>query len=108
MTFDWTTLAAFGSIAVAIITVLGFWMNFSDRISEAKNEAKTAKETAKENSDRIATMNAAFALYREQVARDYISREMMQEFERRLTSAIDKLGERFDKFIEVSLHKTDR
>lgn len=102
---DWATLAAFATICVAGITVIGFWMRFSDRVTEAETRAQIAKDTAKDNSERIANLNAAFSLYREQVARDYISREMMQEFERRLTSAIDKLGERFDKFVEAALHK---
>jgi hypothetical protein len=107
MMFDFITLAAFGSMAISAIAIIGFWMNFSDRISDARNEARIAREVAKENSERISSMNASFALYREQVARDYISREMMQEFERRLTSAIDKLGERFDRYVESILHKND-
>lgn len=102
---DWTTLAAIATVSVAAITIVGFWMHFSDKVTNAAIAAASAKETAKENSERIATMNAAFALYREQVARDYISREMMQEFERRLTTAIDRLGERFDKFLEATFNK---
>lgn len=102
---DWATLAAIAGLVVSILTILGFWMHFSDKVTEAKRDAALARETAKENSERITTLNAAFGLYREQVARDYISREMMSEFERRLTGAIDKLGERFDKFIEAALHK---
>lgn len=102
---DWPTLAAIATVSVAVLTILGFWMHFSDRVTEARRDAKQAKEDTKENSEKISLMNAAFALYREQVARDYISREMMQEFERRLTTAIDRLGERFDKFLEAAFTK---
>lgn len=104
MMMDWMTLSAIAAFIVSILTILGFWMHFSDKVTEAKRDAFQARELAKDNSERIATLNAAFSLYREQVARDYISREMMQEFERRLTGAIDKLGDRFDKIIEAALH----
>jgi hypothetical protein len=42
-------------------------------------------------------------LYREQIARDYIHREVMREVEDRLTGAIDRLGERLDRFTAAAL-----
>ena len=106
---DWPQAAAIFTVIVAVLTVLGFWARFSDKITKATIAADHAENKAKEVSESLRMHIAAFALYREQVARDYISREMMQEFERRLTTAIDRLGERFDKFLEVAFHKnTDK
>jgi hypothetical protein len=35
-------------------------------------------------------------LYREKVASEYVNRDLLREFEERLTKAIDRLGERID------------
>ena len=49
--------------------------------------------------------SAAFPLYREQIAREYIHREVMREVEERLTAAIDRLGDRLDRALERSGHQ---
>lgn len=43
---------------------------------------------------------AAFHLYREQVARDYVHRETMKEVRHEMTEAINRLGDRFDRIID--------
>lgn len=56
------------------------------------------------HGDQLNLHVAAFHLYREQVAREYIHRETMKEVEDRLTGAINRLGDRFDKLIEAALN----
>lgn len=107
-------IVTWGAVAVAVgsmISILTFWTRYSDRVTKAEAKASAAQEIAQEAkkdaheaSEKIAIQSAAFGLYREQVARDYIHREVMREVEDRLTSAIDRLGARLDRFTEVVMH----
>lgn len=106
-------MADFLPIAVAIaslcgsaIAILTFWMKFSDRIvtagataNHAETLAKEAKDHAHETATTLAIQTAAFSLFREQVAKEYIHREVMREVETRLTDAINRLGDRLDKVL---------
>ena len=104
------------AIAVAIgsvISIVTFWTKYSDRITKADGAAKAASDLAQEAkkdahdaSEKLALLSAAFSLYREQVAREYIHREVMREVEDRLTQAIDRLGVRLDRFTEAAMHKS--
>lgn len=98
-----------GAIAVAIgsvISIITFWTRYSDRITKAHDIAEQAKKEAHDAAEKLAVLAASFSLYREQVAREYIHREVMREIEDRLTQAIDRLGARLDRFTEVAMHKT--
>lgn len=106
-TGGWVGLAS-GAI-VAGFTVLSFWLRFSDRITKAHARAdaamvvaEEARAEAKEGSEKTTLLSASFGIYREQVAREYIHREVMREVEERLTSAIDRLGDRLDRVLERS------
>lgn len=101
--------ATVGGFAIAFAT---FWIRFGARIARAEgvsDEALKACEQAKrdhqEISNTLAIQTAQFSLYREQIARDYIHREVMREVEDRLTAAIDRLGDRLDRVLERSDHK---
>ena len=109
---DWAAAGTLGGLCVAGITVLSFWMRFSERISKAEGAADTATRAAEaarvaahEANEKVAIQSAAFALYREQIAREYIHREVMREVEERLTAAIDRLGDRLDRALERSGHQ---
>lgn len=104
---DWPVLAAIGGLIVTGIAILTFWMRFSDRITIAEASAEVSKDIAQEAkkdahdaSEKIALLSASFSIYREQVAREYIHREVMREVEERLTQAIDRLGDRLDRVLE--------
>lgn len=110
-----TDVVTWGAIAVAVgsmISIITFWTRYSDRITKAEAAAKAAKDIAEEAkkdaheaSEKLAILAASFSLYREQVAKEYIHREVMREVEDRLTAAIDRLGSRFDRFTEAAMHK---
>lgn len=106
-------IVTWGAVAVAVgslISIITFWTRYSDRITKAEARAEAAddlaqeaKKDAHEASEKIALLSASFGMYREQIARDYIHREVMREVEDRLTSAINGLGERLDRFTAAAL-----
>ena len=98
---EWASiLGALAGATAAGITILTFWMTLSGRITKAETDAIDAKRSVAEANDKIALTSAAFALYREQVASQYIHREVMREVEDRLTAAIERLGDRLDRILE--------
>jgi len=115
---DGTVLAIIGagcSVIIAGSVVLGFWMRFENRLTVASSRADAAEKAVAEAKvlaadahNRVTLLQAEFGLYRESVAREYIHREAMREIEDRLTAAIDRLGDRFDKFMSAQYRaKTD-
>jgi hypothetical protein len=105
---EWAGVGALAGLAVAITTVIAFWIGFSDRIGRAQaagdaaaKEAAEAKRIALDAHTSLTGAHAQFALYREQVAREYIHREVMREVEERLTAEIKRLGERLDRVLEL-------
>jgi hypothetical protein len=82
--------------------IIGFWMSLSARLAKAEALATDAREDAKDANEKVVLISASFALYREQIAREYIHREVMREVEDRLTAAIERLGDRLDRVLEHS------
>jgi hypothetical protein len=102
---EWPAIAAFASLGGFAVSFAVFWLTFGSRIGKAETEATAANTEAKDALDKVNILGASFSLYREQVARDYIHREVMREVEDRLTAAIDRLGDRLDRFIEAAARK---
>lgn len=96
----WMTSLA--SIVVPALAIIGFWMTLSARLAKAELTATESKVAAKEANEKATLLSASFALYREQIARDYIHREVMREVEDRLTQAIERLGDRLDRVLDRS------
>jgi uncharacterized coiled-coil DUF342 family protein len=99
--------AGLGGLCMSGIGIVTFWMNFATKIANNKssaeaalNLAQEAKKDAHEASEKIVLLSASFGIYREQVAREYIHREVMREVEDRLTAAIERLGDRLDRVLE--------
>ena len=96
---DPTLLISIGSVMAAVAagtTVLAFWMRFSDRVSKAQasadgalQEAAEAKKEAADARVALVALDRAFALYREAVAKEYVSRETLRELEQRVTNLIE-------------------
>ncbi len=97
-------IAALGGVCVAGVAIITFWINLSDRISKADLRATSADEGTKACAVQVAAIHAAFGLYRETVAREYIHRESMREMEDRLTAAIDRLADRLDRILDKRSH----
>ncbi len=99
---SWLTIAL--ASIVPAIAIIGFWMTISSRLTKAETLAFEAGKDAGLANEKTALLQASFALYREQIAREYIHREMMREVEDRLTAAIERLGDRLDRVLERSGH----
>jgi Tfp pilus assembly protein PilO len=97
---QWVTFGV--ALIVPAIAILGFWMTLSARLAKAEIISLEAKEDAKEANQKATLLSASFSLYREQIAREYIHREVMREVEDRLTQAIERLGDRLDRVLERS------
>ena len=97
---QWASFAT--ALIVPAIAILGFWMSLSSRLTKAEVVALEAEADAKEANEKATLLSASFALYREQIAREYIHREVMREVEDRLTQAIERLGDRLDRVLERS------
>jgi hypothetical protein len=74
---QWTSFTV--ALIVPAIAILAFWMSLSSRLTKAEVTASEAKDDAKEASEKATLLSAAFAVYREQIAREYIHREVMRE-----------------------------
>jgi hypothetical protein len=78
---------------VPILGIIGFWMNLSSRLTKAETQASDADV-------RSSSLSASFSLYREQIAKEYIHKEVMRDVEDRLTQCINQLGVRIDRAFE--------
>lgn len=85
---------------VPAIAIIGFWMTLSGRLAKAEIIAEEAKDDAKEANEKATLLSAAFGLYRENIAANYIHRDVMREVEDRLMQAIDRLADRLDRVLE--------
>lgn len=99
--FDTATLIAFIS---QIILLIVFMVKTSNTAKGALGEAKDAMKRANEAHDRITTQHGLHSLLREEVAKNYVDKELLREMEARMTSmfsrAIDGLSDRIDEALE--------
>jgi hypothetical protein len=101
MTIDWQINGTVVLFLIAhLIGVVIFLVRAADRATRAEAAASQLESRIKNTDERITLEVAALSLFREQVARDYVSREAMREMEDRLVNAIDRLGDRLDRVIE--------
>jgi len=119
-------IGAVAGVTVAALAVLGFWLNWGDRLARAQNKAEQAAKVAAEAqaearqaNERTTTLASQFALYREQAVREFVARETIMEMEKRLVAsqakteqrfvdAIDGLNTRLDRLMEVGLRARGR
>jgi cbb3-type cytochrome oxidase subunit 3 len=105
VTFSWEinlgTLALLIFYAVGVVVFLVRTQNRANAAHEKAEEAKGAAAQAHKRADdahlAAGAYNAALALFREDVAREYVDREALREMEQRLTNAINRLGDRVDQ-----------
>jgi predicted translin family RNA/ssDNA-binding protein len=101
---DLSQYAHFGLLAIAIGGVV--WNN--SRIA-AKNEASAKAARAIADEAKVAATAAAkqadelkdrFAEFREYVALKYVQTETLEKTERAIIAAINRLGDRFDRYVD--------
>ena len=100
MVIDWQIN---GSVLIILgahlIGVVIFLVRAADRSTHAELAARDIEAKLKHAEERIVLEAAALAQFREQVAREYVSREAMRELEERVVKAIDRVGDRLDRII---------
>ena len=105
MLSEWPAIAAIAALAGFGVSFATFWMTFGTRIGTAEKTASMASTEATEAKAELAVMREEHAKFREHVARDYASRDVLKEFEDRLAKAINDLAVRFDRFMERVLRE---
>lgn len=88
----------FGGV-VPMTVFAGFWMTLSSRLTKAETTGDNAVKAFDLINIKYNNMFNDFSLYREQVAKEYTNKDTIREVEDRLTIAINRLGDRFDKII---------
>lgn len=91
---DGATIIALVALSVTVVGGLATW---AIRFGKAENAHDLAKEA-------VATANAAvsdLAEFKERVARDYATANMVASVEGRVVAAIDRLGDRIDRILEA-------
>ena len=108
---DVITWGAMATAVGSVIAIVGFWTRYSDRLTKADAKAASAREGAEEAKkdakaaqDRVSLLDQAFGLYRERGALEYTSTKTLQAVEARLTDAIERLGDRFDRALEQRIN----
>ncbi|NEU94830.1 hypothetical protein [Bradyrhizobium uaiense] len=98
-----TVVAIVGGTLAAVVSVgsiLTFWMNFSNRIVEAKSIADAATKQASGAVSRAITLEKELTDLRVEVARDYVSKDTLGALEKRVIDAINALGTRIDGLVK--------
>lgn len=96
---EWQAIATVTGIVVCLLGLLTLTINVASRNSKTQATAEEAHRMAREGLESIALVRIEFSVYRERVAEQYASRAIIREVEDRVTDAIVKLGDRFDKII---------
>lgn len=100
MALDWQINGSLVLILGAhLVGVVVFLVRAADRSARAEIAARDIEVRLKQIEERIVREAAALAQFREQVAREYVSREAMRELEERVVKAIDRVGDRLDRIM---------
>jgi hypothetical protein len=84
-----STIASLAALLAQVVILVA-------SLTRTTEKAGDAKKIALEAHGKIALLRSEFALYREYVAKEYITRDLLREFEERLTKEIDRVIERID------------
>lgn len=85
---------------VPLTAFIGFWMALSSRITRAETSASIALDESRAATVKAALLAKDMADYREKIAREYIHIEVMKDIRDTLTLAVDRLGDRLDRYFE--------
>ncbi len=102
MTFSWDfNTATLLAIITQAVFVIIFLVRSDNRSRSAKELARDAIGRADDAHNKIAIQDSTHSMFREQVARDYVSREALREMEERLTDSIEGIRDRLDRVLDA-------
>jgi flagellar basal body-associated protein FliL len=91
---NWIAVAAIVvTIVLAIIGAVAIW-------AVRVNKGVSAEKSAEKAHERIDELNSAFGEFRAHVAANYASNTMLDQMEKRVVDAINRLGDRLDRAFE--------
>lgn len=80
-----------------LLMLAAYLVGVTSFIVRTNTKANTAHDMAKEAQSAVSVQTAALSLYKEHVASQYVDRQDLSEMEKRLTAAINNLGNRLDR-----------
>ena len=86
------------ALVALALTVLGIVATWSIRINKGESAAESAKK-AQDTADKALAELSAFKAH---VAETYASNKTLEQMERRLMEALNRLGDRFDRLFHPS------
>lgn len=101
-TWDPATLTVVLGQAVLLIV---FLVRTANTAKSADKKAEEARDRADEAHEKVAALQGLLALHREQVAREYVDRDVLRDMETRLTNRINSLGDRIDESVDRALQR---
>mgnify|MGYP001809802348 CR=1 FL=1 len=98
---DYTWMIALGGL---LLTAAGVFAGWVLRIYKGEAAAETARQAmlkAEAADERAHVAMAELAAFKTEVARDYASLKTVEQVENRVVSAVDGLGIRLDRLVEI-------
>lgn len=86
-------LVGAGALAVAFMGFYGGWVT---RVAKGESGAEAARVALAATE----AVRADLAAFKTEVARDYASNRMIEHMEERLVTAIERLGDRLDSWVD--------
>lgn len=90
---NWETIAAIGMFACTALGLAGGWFA---RVMKGESAAESARAALAA----VDIVRADLAAFKTEVAKDYASNTMITQMEERLVTAIERLGDRLDKWVD--------
>lgn len=101
MTFTWGfNTATLVAIGVQIVIFIVYLVKTNGYAKDALRAAKSASERAEEAHEKIALVQAALALHREHVAREYHDKIELRQMEARIENSLQDMEKRLTGRIE--------
>lgn len=104
---SWAAVAAVCALLMAALTIIGFWMKFSDRITTAQNTATSAGLEAATAKIKTETLQRDLAEYQTKAAGMFVTDAELGAAERRISVQCDEIRsdirgmtERLDRVLE--------
>jgi hypothetical protein len=85
---------------IVALTAGAYVVRIALAFGKIEQTARLAKDQADNFTVGLSALSAAHNMFQVQVAREYVNRDVMREFEERLRHDIRELGERVDRLAE--------
>lgn len=109
MEVSWAAVGGGCAVIMAIVTVMGFWMRFSDRVSAVEAAAAGAHVEAATAKIKAETLQRDFTDYQTRAAGMFITDSELGQTERRISAQVEEIkldirgmNDRLDRVLEAT------